>query len=181
MVPIVETPGASGTAAPVHAAPDLAGPTLRWRDEHDTQRFAAQLATRPAIACATLELQGELGVGKTSLARHLLRALGVSGRVKSPSYAVVEPYQVANPFAPTGAVLNIWHFDFYRFDDPQEWQDAGLRELFAADGLKLSEWPEKAGAWLPPADLCIRIEAGPDTVRRVWLRAQTDCGRQLLP
>ena len=81
--------------------------------------------------------------------RHLLQALGVTGRIKSPTYAVVEPYELPS--------LNIWHFDFYRFADAREWEDAGFRDIFASAGLKLSEWPEKAGAQLPMPDLDIFI------------------------
>ncbi len=90
-----------------------------------------------------------MGAGKTTLVRHLLQALGVTGRIKSPTYAVVEPYELPG--------LNIWHFDFYRFADPREWEDAGFRDIFASPGLKLSEWPEKAGAQLPVPDLDIYI------------------------
>jgi tRNA threonylcarbamoyladenosine biosynthesis protein TsaE len=148
-----------------------------WRTEEETQAFAARLAGHPAIAHAFIELHGELGAGKTTLVRHLLRALGVQGRVKSPTYAVVEPYEV--PFG-AAQVLAIWHFDFYRFNDPREWEDAGFRDLFASPGLKLAEWPEKAGALLPTADLVVRIEVEPDDSRRVTLAAQTATGEELL-
>jgi hypothetical protein len=87
---------------------------------------------------AFIELHGDLGAGKTTLVRHLLRALGVQGRVKSPTYAVVEPHEVPG--------LAIWHFDFYRFTDPREWEDAGFRDVFASPGLKLAEWPRKRRA-----------------------------------
>ena len=143
-----------------------------WRNEEDTRVFAARLAAAPAIAGAVIELHGELGAGKTTLVRHLLRALGVQGRIKSPTYAVVEPYDNGR-FA-------IWHFDFYRFGDPREWEDAGLRDIFAAPGLKISEWPEKAAGMLPQADLVIRIEADADETRRVALKAQTPRGQELL-
>ena len=119
-----------------------------------------------------IELHGELGAGKTTLVRHLLRALGVQGRIKSPTYAVVEPYEAGR--------FPIWHFDFYRFNDPREWEDAGFRDLFASPGLKLAEWPEKAGALLPRADLVLRIEVRPDATRDVMLIAQTPAGRDLL-
>jgi tRNA threonylcarbamoyladenosine biosynthesis protein TsaE len=143
-----------------------------WRDEDDTRAFAAQLAAHPAIANAFIELHGELGAGKTTLVRHLLRALGVQGLIKSPTYAVLEPYEVAGQ--------PIWHFDFYRFNDPREWEDAGFRDIFAGPGLKLAEWPENAGAMLPTADLVVRIEAQPDESRHVALKAQTPAGMDLL-
>ncbi|MBI2768811.1 MAG: tRNA (adenosine(37)-N6)-threonylcarbamoyltransferase complex ATPase subunit type 1 TsaE [Burkholderiales bacterium] len=145
---------------------------LAWRTEDDTRAFAAKLAGHPAIANAFIELHGELGAGKTTLVRHLLRALGVQGRVKSPTYAVVEPHELPG--------LNIWHFDFYRFSDPREWEDAGFRDLFASPGLKLAEWPEKAAGLLPLADLAIRIEVQADESRQVALHAQTPAGQELL-
>ena len=77
-------------------------------------------------------LEGDLGAGKTTFTRHLLQALGVQGRIKSPTYAVMESYDVGWPVA---------HFDFYRFSDPQEWEDAGFRDVFASPGLKVCEWP----------------------------------------
>ena len=146
---------------------------LVWHGEEDTRAFATQLARRPALADAFIELHGELGAGKTTLVRHLLRALGVAGRIKSPTYAVVEPHEVPG--------LAIWHFDFYRFNDPREWEDAGFRDVFAASGLKLAEWAEKAAALLPPADLVVRIEAQADDSRLVTLVARTPTGRELLP
>jgi tRNA threonylcarbamoyladenosine biosynthesis protein TsaE len=145
---------------------------LVWRTEDDTRAFAAQLAAHPHIANAFVELHGDLGAGKTTLVRHLLRALGVQGRVKSPTYAVVEPHEAGG--------LAIWHFDFFRFNDPREWEDAGFRDIFAAGGLKLAEWPEKAAGLLPRADLVIRIEMQPDESRSVTLLAQTPTGQELL-
>jgi len=117
-------------------------------------------------------LHGDLGAGKTTLVRHVLRALGVAGRVKSPTYAVVEPYELPD--------LNVWHFDFYRFSDPREWEDAGFRDIFASPGLKLAEWPEKAVGFLPVADLVIALEALDDDLRQVTLTAQTPSGLALL-
>jgi len=140
--------------------------------EAETQQFAAALAAQPALRHAFIELQGNLGAGKTTFVRHLLHALGVAGRIKSPTYAVVEPHEVPG--------LAIWHFDFYRFSDPREWEDAGFRDIFASPGLKLAEWPEKAAALLPPADLVIRLEVQPDESRRATLTAQTATGVALL-
>ena len=152
---------------------------LVWRTEDDTRAFAAQLAGHPAIGEAYLELQGDLGTGKTTLARHLLRALGVQGRVKSPTYTVVEPHEAPLRQAQDGR-LQIWHFDFFRFNDPREWEDAGFRDIFAGPGLKLVEWPEKARELLPRADLVVRIESRPDESRNVTLLAQTPLGEELL-
>ena len=146
--------------------------SLLLRSEDDTQRLATALAAQPALRNAFLELQGNLGAGKTTLVRHLLRALGVGGRIKSPTYAVVEPHEVPG--------LAIWHFDFYRFNDPREWEDAGFRDIFTSPGLKLAEWPEQAAALLPPADLVIRLDAQADESRQATLTAQTTTGVALL-
>ena len=155
--------------------------SLSWASEQDTQAFAERLAAHPSIVNAFIELHGELGAGKTTLVRHILRALGVQGRIKSPTYAVVEPYVLRQ--AQDERELAIWHFDFYRFSDPREWEDAGFRDLFASPGLKLAEWPEKAGALLPRADLVVRIDVDADggsETRHVTLTAQTATGRDLL-
>jgi tRNA threonylcarbamoyladenosine biosynthesis protein TsaE len=134
---------------------------LLWPDEDAAQDSAAKLAAAllPS-ADALIELHGPLGAGKTTFTRLLLRALGVEGRIKSPSYAVMESYTL-----PDGAQAS--HFDFYRFGDPREWEDAGFRDVFAAPGLKLCEWPENAAGQLPPADLQFFIELMPDNSRRV--------------
>lgn len=124
---------------------------------------------------ASIELRGPLGAGKTTFVRHLLRSLGVEGRIKSPSYAIVEPYELPG--------LHVWHFDYYRFGNPREWEDAGFRELYAEPGLKLSEWPEQVGALMPAPDLRLSIE--PDVqdpqLRLVQADALTPTGRELLP
>ena len=143
-----------------------------WRTEDDTRAWAARLAAHAAIRNAFIELHGELGAGKTTLVRHLLRALGVQGLIKSPTYAVLEPYQLDG--------LAIWHFDFYRFTDPREWEEAGFRDIFAAPGLKIAEWPENAGTLLPPADLVVRIQAQADESRQVTLKAQSPAGLELM-
>ena len=153
--------------------------SLVWNDEAATQRFAAALARQAVLRDCYVELHGELGAGKTTLVRHLLQALGVQGRIKSPTYAVVEPYTLAR--SPTDArPLQIWHFDFYRFNDPREWEDAGFRDIFAGPGLKLAEWPDKAAGFVPRADLVIRIEVQPDDARQLQLVAQSPTGAALL-
>jgi len=141
-------------------------------DESATQALAAVLAAQPSLRNACIELHGNLGAGKTTLVRHLLRALGVAGRIKSPTYAVVEPHELPG--------LNIWHFDFYRFSDPREWEDAGFRDLFASPGLKLAEWPEKAAGLLPVADLAIELQVRADDSRLAILTAHTPTGVALL-
>jgi len=154
--------------------------TRTWRDESDTAAFAAALAgamaAQPALADVFISLHGDLGAGKTTFVRHLLRALGVSGRIKSPTYAVVEPH--AGKLGQDA--LAISHFDFYRFSDPREVDDAGFRDIFAAPGLKLAEWPENAADRIPIADLAIKIEAMNSDIRTVTLHAQTAPGQHLL-
>ena len=130
------------------------------------------MARKPALTDALVTLAGPLGAGKTTWVRHLLRALGVTGRIKSPTYALLEPYEVHG--------RSISHLDFYRFDDPHEWIDAGLRDVFAAPGLKLVEWPEKAAAVLPLADLELRIEPLDEHRRLVDVHARTPRGVELL-
>ena len=150
--------------------------TLWWPNEAACAASAKALAQRPGLLNAFIELHGPLGAGKTTFARHLLHALGVSGHVKSPTYAVVEPYELPGATGP----INLWHFDFYRFDDPQEWEDAGFRDVFASSGLKLAEWPDKAPGLLPQADLRISIEPDAAEQRSVRIDALTALGQGLL-
>ncbi len=133
-----------------------------WRTEADTDAFAKALVLAHDLSNATLELRGDLGAGKTTLARYLLQALGVSGRIKSPTYAIVETYESLKGFP-------ISHFDFYRFNDPAEWEEAGFRDIFAASGLKIVEWADKAHPLLPPADFVISIEMRADESRSVFV------------
>jgi tRNA threonylcarbamoyladenosine biosynthesis protein TsaE len=156
-----------------------------WRSESDCQLDAQALAQRwlgqaqsahPRGQTArrlVLELRGTLGAGKTTWTRHLLRALGVQGSIKSPSYTVLETYDT-----PAGEVA---HFDFYRFQDPQEWEDAGFRDVYAREGLKLAEWPDKALGLLPAPDLVLMLEAGrTEGERRVSWTAHSELGQTLL-
>jgi tRNA threonylcarbamoyladenosine biosynthesis protein TsaE len=134
--------------------------------------FAQRLAGCPALHNAFIALHGDLGAGKTTLVRHLLHALGVQGRIKSPTYAVVEPYELEG--------LALWHFDFYRFADPQEWEEAGFRDIFASPGLKLAEWPEKVASMLPVADADIHIVTLNDGTRQVAITGNTSVGALLV-
>ena len=160
--------------------PILETRTQHWPDEAACAASAVALAQavdkRAGLTDAFIELHGPLGAGKTTFVRHLLHALGVEGRVKSPTYAVMEPYELSRG----GVPLDIWHFDFYRFNDPQEWEDAGFRDVFASRGLKLAEWPEKAEGLLPEADLRIHIEPLDGEARSVHFEARTHRGAALL-
>jgi tRNA threonylcarbamoyladenosine biosynthesis protein TsaE len=112
-------------------------------------------------------LKGELGAGKTTLARALLQALGVTDRIKSPTYTLVEPYNVSS--------LYLYHFDFYRLQRPEEWIEAGFRDYFNAGAVCVVEWPEKAGAQLPAADMTIDLAVTGET-RNATLSANTEAG-----
>ena len=136
----------------------------------DTLALGAQLAPglRPGMV---IYLSGELGSGKTTLARGLLQALGVKDRVKSPTYTLVEPYTVSR--------LYLYHFDFYRLRYVDEWVDAGFRDYFNGDAVCLVEWPEKAGRQLPAPD--VRIEmAVAGGGRSIAINAETEAGRNCL-
>jgi tRNA threonylcarbamoyladenosine biosynthesis protein TsaE len=167
----VPTVDVSANGVFIHA-PILRTRTLLWRDERDCEVTAQALARSSAIGNACLHLHGDLGAGKTTFARALLRALGVQGRIKSPTYALLEPYEVAG--------LSIAHMDLYRLDDPQAWASAGLRDVLAAPGLKLIEWPERAAPLLPAPDLTLLLSLVDDASRRVVLHAHSPIGTALL-
>lgn len=126
------------------------------RDEADTRRWASLLARSfAAIPLAeqsfAVHLSGDLGAGKTAFARFLLRELGFSGPVKSPTFTLLEPYN--------SPVLDVYHFDLYRFSSPDQWFDAGFEDIIASPGLALIEWPENAARALPAPDLRLRLVA----------------------
>jgi tRNA threonylcarbamoyladenosine biosynthesis protein TsaE len=143
-------------------------------DAAATAAAGARLA--PALAGGVIvTLSGDLGTGKTTLVRGCLRALGWQGPVKSPTYTLVEYYPLSS--------LYFYHFDFYRFADPEEWETAGLAECFRPDSVCLIEWPERVGALLPPADLSITL-AHPERTdtagRHCKLEARTKAGERCL-
>jgi tRNA threonylcarbamoyladenosine biosynthesis protein TsaE len=139
-------------------------------DEAATEVFGRQLA-----ACLSpgmvIYLEGDLGAGKTTLVRALLRAVGHQGPVKSPTYTLVEVYVVSS--------LYWYHFDFYRFNHPEEFVDAGLGEYFRSDSVCLVEWPDKAAGFVPPPDLVVALDFEQDG-RRVTLCARSPEGEQCL-
>ena len=150
--------------------------TLHWPNEQACQAYAQALAEHAQLRQTVLCLQGELGSGKTTFTRYLLQALGVQGRIKSPTYAVVESYDVSV----NDEVFPIWHFDFYRFKDPNEWEDAGFRDIFASKGLKICEWPDKAAGFLPVPDVDMAFTVNPDESREVRITAHSATGLALL-
>lgn len=126
---------------------------MSWRIDLPDAAATLALGARLGRALApglSIWLRGDLGAGKTTLARGVLRELDFSGRVKSPTYTLVELYPLSR--------FNLYHFDLYRFADPDEWHDAGFREYFNPASVCLVEWPEKAAGALPPADLRIELE-----------------------
>jgi len=138
--------------------------------EADTLALGAALA-RALKPGMVIYLSGELGTGKTTLARGVLRALGVTERIKSPTFSLVEPYIISR--------LYLYHFDFYRVKSYDEWREAGLREYFNRDSVCLVEWPEKAGGRLPAPDLRIELAVEGDG-RRAALSADTEAGRRCI-
>lgn len=118
-----------------------------------------------------VHLTGELGAGKTTLVRGVLRGLGHAGSVRSPTYTLVEPYELAG--------RRVYHLDLYRLADPEELEWIGIRDLLDADSLALIEWPERGGGVLPPADLVMALEYF-GTGRRVTLTGHSDAGDRVI-
>ncbi|WP_137937092.1 tRNA (adenosine(37)-N6)-threonylcarbamoyltransferase complex ATPase subunit type 1 TsaE [Chitinivorax sp. B] len=150
-------------------------PTL-LTSHHHLPDEAATLALGERLAHSlqmglVIYLQGDLGAGKTTLSRGLLRGLGFTGKVKSPTYTLVEPYVISS--------LYLYHFDLYRFNDPLEWEDAGFREYFNAESICLVEWPDKASGLLPAPDLAIYLDVA-DSGRKLRIDALTTRGQQCL-
>jgi tRNA threonylcarbamoyladenosine biosynthesis protein TsaE len=144
-------------------------------DEAATLALGRELAVglKPGMV---VYLQGDLGAGKTTLARGVLAGLGHAGKVKSPTFTLVEPYDLSR--------LYLYHFDFYRFTQSgpmadREWEDAGFRECFDGRSVCLVEWPERAGSRLAPPDLTLNLELQ-DTGRSAAIAAQTEAGQECL-
>jgi len=144
--------------------------TLFLADEAATLEFGARLAEKlqPGLF---VSLAGDLGSGKTTLARGILRGLGYQGKVKSPTYTLVELYKLFR--------LDLYHFDLYRFSNPQELLEAGFRDAFDDGNICLVEWPERASGLLPPPDLEMTL-ALEGTGRRLGIRAETEPGKACL-
>ena len=143
---------------------------LKLSDENATlslaHRITAQL--QPGMV---IHLHGDLGAGKTTFVRGVLNSLGYSGRVKSPTYTLVEPYHIAG--------LNLLHFDLYRLQNEQEWESAGFRDEYDGEKIFFIEWAEKGGNSIPQADIEIHINILP-SYRKVELHANTTTGERCL-
>ncbi|WP_153100968.1 tRNA (adenosine(37)-N6)-threonylcarbamoyltransferase complex ATPase subunit type 1 TsaE [Paraburkholderia hayleyella] len=154
--------------------------------EAATRAFGAQLAeaiselrhsSGTSFHGLQIQLSGELGAGKTALVRATLHGLGHTGRVRSPTYTLVEPYTVDQP----DGELALYHFDLYRFTDPAEWADAGLRDYFGHGAICLVEWPQRAGALLGLPDLVFSLDLDSSgSGRQLMARAYSESGKACL-
>jgi tRNA threonylcarbamoyladenosine biosynthesis protein TsaE len=169
-------------------SPLMAIARIPLANEAATEHFGRTLG-----GCLTpglhIQLHGDLGAGKTTVVRAALRALGHTGTVKSPTYALVESYVL--PFHEgmhriefkQFLKIYLYHFDFYRFNRSEDWQDAGFRELFGPNAICLVEWPEQAGSLLPAPDLSVQLEyvgSDADAGRNLEVQAFTESGVQCL-
>lgn len=138
-------------------------------DEQAMVEFGHKIA-RVTSGKGVIFLQGDLGMGKTTLSRGILRGCGHQGSVKSPTYTLVEPYEVAGK--------SLYHFDLYRLADPEELEFLGIRDYFDEEALCLVEWPDKGAGWLPEPDLVLEIQLQGRGRRLSW-QAKTEYGREL--
>ena len=153
----------------------------------------AEIASKFAVAISTLlkesnssksatnlalhiSLIGDLGAGKTTFTRYLLKALGHTGKVKSPTYALCEPYQLVMD----GYEFPLHHFDLYRMRYAEEWLDAGFRDTFSNPGICMVEWPEKAEGTLPAVDAELHLTMNDDESRELIIKAISSRGKALL-
>lgn len=144
---------------------------LSVTDTAGMEACGAELARALPAGALVVHLQGELGAGKTTLARGVLRGLGYSGPVRSPTYTLIEPYEFP--------ARTVYHLDLYRLGDPEELEWIGIRDLLDQHSLALIEWPERGLGVLPPADLEIRIDyRGPG--RSVRLEARSPGGERVV-
>lgn len=138
--------------------------------EEDTFSFSAALA-KAIDDGAIIFMQGQLGAGKTTFTRGFLRALGIQDKIKSPTYTLVEPYEIANK--------NIFHFDFYRLHDANELEHLGLREYFAQQNICIIEWPEIAMSLIPEPDLICLLQIA-NNGREIKMSAHTPRGEKII-
>ncbi len=158
---------------PVASVPNAAMTTtcrMRLPDALATERAGRALA-RGLTGGMVVTLSGDLGAGKTTFARGVLRGLGWTGPVKSPSYTLLEHYPLSS--------IYLYHFDFYRFANPEEWETLGAAEGFTPRSVALVEWPERVAEYLPPADLAVRLAPATEgDGRTLELAATTTAGER---
>ena len=145
-------------------------------DELATENLGRALAMVCPPQCLIF-LNGDLGTGKTTFSRGFLRGLGYTGRVKSPTYTLVEPYEI-NP-DDEQSVRHVYHFDLYRLADPEELAYMGAEDYLAAEAVSLVEWPQRGEGMLPPADVNILLQYQ-NMGRQVQIQAGTDKGRSII-
>lgn len=139
-------------------------------NEADTLALAARLA--PLLhGGMVVYLSGDLGAGKTTFSRGLIQALGYQGAVKSPTYTLVEPYELAG--------IQLYHFDLYRLHDPEELEFMGYRDYFNAHSLCLIEWPERGNGFLPVPDLRLQLTAEGEQ-RQLRIASDNAVGQQII-
>lgn len=144
--------------------------TFFLKNEDDTIAVGQKLA-RHVQAPLTLYLTGDLGAGKTTLSRGLIQGLGHRGAVKSPTYTLVEPYELDD--------VEVYHFDLYRLNDPEELEFMGIRDYFTHKSLCIVEWPDKGEGLLPNADIHLHLSYA-NTGREIQIQALSESGKQLL-
>ena len=144
--------------------------SIELKDEQSTQHLG-ELIAKYLQAPLICYLQGDLGVGKTRIVRAIIQSLGYSGNVKSPTYTLVEPYQLET--------VTVYHFDLYRLSDPEELDYLGIRDYFDEQSICFIEWPDKGKGWLADADISIFLEYLGEG-RRCQITAQTKAGTILL-
>ncbi len=142
---------------------------LALADEAATEALGAALGRACRFGCQ-VHLLGQLGAGKTTLVRGFLRSLGHAGPVRSPTYTLIEPYELERP---------VFHLDLYRLSDPEELEYLGLRDLQQAEPIVLVEWPERGAGALPGPDLVIELSYH-GRAREARLEARSEAGRALL-
>ncbi|MGF6164968.1 tRNA (adenosine(37)-N6)-threonylcarbamoyltransferase complex ATPase subunit type 1 TsaE [Pseudomonas sp. ACN5] len=141
--------------------------TLYLADEQAMSDFGARIA-RITQGHGLIFLEGNLGMGKTTLSRGIIRGLGHVGAVKSPTFTLVEPYEIGD--------IRAFHFDLYRLVDPEELEFLGIRDYFEDDALCLIEWPDKGAGFLPKPDLTITISPQ-DSGRSLKILSQGSRGK----
>lgn len=144
--------------------------TFQLNNEDETIAVGQKLA-RHIQAPLTLYLTGDLGAGKTTLSRGLIQGLGHKGAVKSPTYTLVEPYELDG--------VEVYHFDLYRLNDPEELEFMGIRDYFTDSSLCIVEWPDKGDGLLPDADIHLHLNYV-NQGREIQIRALTESGKKLL-